>query len=104
MAKATRGPCCRFWITQRRALFYDLPCGSGDPSERLDASPAPPHPLAVLPWGLGYSWTALPLQASVWEQVVLCRTRADAATGERLRAVWIWMAPIWTKLAAHKER
>jgi hypothetical protein len=26
-----------------------------------------------------------------------------AATDERLRAVWIWMAPIWTKLAAHKE-
>jgi hypothetical protein len=39
-----------------------------------------------------------------WEQVALCRMRADAAADERLRAVWISMALIWTKLAAHKER
>jgi len=39
-----------------------------------------------------------------WEQVALCRTRAAAASDERLRAVWISMALIWTKLAAHKER
>jgi hypothetical protein len=38
------------------------------------------------------------------QQAVLCRTRADAAADERLRAVWISMALIWTKLAAHKER
>jgi hypothetical protein len=35
-----------------------------------------------------------------WEQVALCRTRADAATDEPLRAVWISMALIWTKHAA----
>jgi hypothetical protein len=39
-----------------------------------------------------------------WQQAALCRTRADAAADERLRAVWISMALIWTKLAAHKER
>jgi len=39
-----------------------------------------------------------------WEQAALCRTRADAAADERLRAVWISMALIWTTLAAHKER
>jgi hypothetical protein len=39
-----------------------------------------------------------------WQQAALCRTRADAAPDERLRAVWISMALIWTKLAAHKER
>jgi hypothetical protein len=38
------------------------------------------------------------------QQAALCRTRADAAADERLRAVWISMALIWTKLAAHKER
>ena len=31
-------------------------------------------------------------------------TRADAAADERLRTVWTFMALIWTKLAAHKER
>ena len=39
-----------------------------------------------------------------WEQAALCRTRADTAADERLRAVWISMALIWTRLAAHKER
>jgi hypothetical protein len=39
-----------------------------------------------------------------WEQAALCRMRADAAADERLRAVWISMALIWTKLATHKER
>jgi len=39
-----------------------------------------------------------------WEQAALCRTRADAAADERLRAVWISMALIWSRLAAHKER
>jgi hypothetical protein len=39
-----------------------------------------------------------------WEQAALCRTQADAAADKRLRAVWISMALIWTKLAAHKER
>jgi len=38
------------------------------------------------------------------EQVALCRARADAAADEPLRAVWISMPLIWTKLAAHKER
>jgi hypothetical protein len=38
------------------------------------------------------------------EQAAICCTRADAAADERLRAVWISMALIWTKLAAHKER
>ena len=63
---ATRGSCCRFWIMQRRALRpVEAPCGSGELPESLDASPAPPHPLAVLSLGLGlYAWTALPLQAS----------------------------------------
>src|SRR6516162_11692521 len=37
-----------------------------------------------------------------WEQAAFCRTRADAAADERLRAVWTSMALIWTKLAAHK--
>jgi hypothetical protein len=39
-----------------------------------------------------------------WEHAALCRTQADAAADERLRAVWISMALIWTKLSAHKER
>jgi hypothetical protein len=39
-----------------------------------------------------------------WEQAALCRTRADAAADERLRAVWISMALIWMRLAAQKER
>ena len=39
-----------------------------------------------------------------WQQAALCRARADAAADERLRAVWMYMALIWTKLAAHKER
>ena len=33
----------------------EAPCGSGEPSESLDASPAPPHPLAVLSWDWGYT-------------------------------------------------
>jgi hypothetical protein len=37
-------------------------------------------------------------------QAAFCCTQADAAADERLRAVWISMALIWTKLAAHKER
>jgi len=39
-----------------------------------------------------------------WQQAALCRTRADTAADQRLRAVWTSMALIWTKLAAHKER
>jgi hypothetical protein len=39
-----------------------------------------------------------------WQQAALCRTQADAAADQRLRAVWTSMALIWTKLAAHKER
>jgi len=39
-----------------------------------------------------------------WQQAALCRARADAAADERLRAVWMSMTLIWTKLAAHKER
>jgi hypothetical protein len=38
------------------------------------------------------------------EQATLCRTRADAADDERLRAVWVSMAQMWTELAAHRER
>jgi hypothetical protein len=45
-----------------------------------------------------------PTSSECWEQAGLCRTQADAAADERLRAVWISMALIWTKLAAHKER
>jgi hypothetical protein len=33
-----------------------------------------------------------------WQQAALCRTRADAATDERMRALWISMAQMWTKL------
>ena len=72
--------------------------------ETLDASPAPPHPLVVLCWGLGLLMDRFATPSECWEQAALCRTRADAATDERLRAVWISMALIWTKLAAHKER
>jgi hypothetical protein len=39
-----------------------------------------------------------------WQQAALCRAGADAAADKRLRAVWMSMALIWTKLAAHKER
>ena len=35
-----------------------------------------------------------------WQQAALCRARADAAADERLRAVWMSMTLIWTKLAA----
>jgi hypothetical protein len=38
------------------------------------------------------------------QQAALCRARAAAAADERLRAVWMSMALIWTNLAAHKER
>jgi hypothetical protein len=34
----------------------------------------------------------------------LCRTQADAAADEQLRALWISMEQMWTKLAAHRER
>ena len=39
-----------------------------------------------------------------WEQAALCRARADATADERLRAVWISMTLIWTRLAVHQER
>jgi hypothetical protein len=32
------------------------------------------------------------------QQAALCRTRADAATDERVRALWISMAQMWMKL------
>jgi hypothetical protein len=51
-----------------------------------------------------YSWTALPLQASVGSKLRSAARGADAAADERLRAVWISMALIWSSLAAHKER
>src|SRR5262245_40830975 len=38
------------------------------------------------------------------QHAVHCRTRADTATGERVRALWISMARMWTKLATHCER
>jgi hypothetical protein len=54
--------------------------------------------------GVGLLMDRLPTPSECRQQVALCRTRADAATDERLRAVWTSMALIWTKLAAHKER
>ena len=102
MAKATRGPCCRFWITQRRALFYDLlkrRVASGSRQKALTPL-QPPHPLAV--GAIRMDRFATPSEC--WQQAALCRARADAAADERLRAVWISMTLIWTKLAAHKER
>jgi hypothetical protein len=44
------------------------------------------------------------IPSECWEQAAFCRTRADAAADERLRAMWISMAQIWTKLASHRER
>src|SRR5262249_60105474 len=38
------------------------------------------------------------------QHAVHCRTRADTPTGERVRALWISMARMWTKLATHCER
>ncbi len=32
------------------------------------------------------------------QQAALCRARADAATDERVRVLWISMAQMWTKL------
>jgi hypothetical protein len=43
----------------------------------LTPLPAPSHPHAVLSWGCGYSWTALPLQASVGSKL---RTAARGLT------------------------
>jgi hypothetical protein len=54
--------------------------------------------------GLGLLMDRFATPSECWEQAALCRTRADAAADERLRAVWISMALIWTRLAAHKER
>jgi hypothetical protein len=64
----------------------------GHEPENLDASPAP----------LLMDRFATPSEC--WEQAALCRTRADAAADERLRAVWISMTLIWRRLALHKER
>jgi hypothetical protein len=74
------------------------------PPKTLDASkdPAASSRGPVLGPGLLMDRFATPSECR--EQAALCRTRADAAADERLRAVCISMALIWTKLAAHKEQ
>ena len=107
MAKATRGPCCRFWITQRRALFYDLLKRRVAPGTRQKAL-TPLQPRRILSRscpGIGaILMDRFVTPSECWQQAALCCARANAAADERLRAVWMSMALIWTKLAAHKER
>jgi hypothetical protein len=104
--KATRGPCCRFWITQRRALFYDLLKRRVAPGSRQKAlTPLQPAVSSRDPvLGLGLLMDRFATPSECGQQAALCRARADAAADERLRAVWMSMTLIWTKLAAHKER
>src|SRR5262249_38731914 len=61
----------------------------------LASPPAPPHPSRDPVLGLLLKWTALPLQASVGSKLRIA-ARADAATDERVWALWISMAQIWT--------
>ena len=74
------------------------------PPETLDASPAPAASSRGPLLGLGLFMDRFATPSECWQQAALCRTRADAAADERLRVVWISMALIWTKLAAHKEQ
>jgi hypothetical protein len=78
---------------------------AGHEPENLDASPAPLHPSLAVPFlGLGLIMGRLATPSECWEQVALCRTRADAAADERLRAVWSSMAQMWTKLGERLQR
>jgi hypothetical protein len=93
--------------TQRRALFYDLLKRRVAPGSRQKAL-TPLQRRRILSRscpGIGaILMDRFVTPSECWQQAALCRARADAAADERLRAVWMSMALIWTKLAAHKER
>ena len=101
------GECRSKSATQRRALFYDLLKRRVAPGSRQKAL-TPLQRRRILSRscpGIGaILMDRFVTPSECWQQAALCRARADAAADERLRAVWMYMALIWTKLAAHKER
>ena len=67
----------------------------------LDAPSSPAASSRDPVLGLLLKWTALPLQASVGSKLRIA-ARADAATDERVRALWISMAQMWTSGTASR--
>jgi hypothetical protein len=54
--------------------------------------------------GLGLIMHRLATPSECRQQATHCRTRADTATDERVRALWISMAQMWTKLGDRLQR
>jgi hypothetical protein len=75
-----------------------------DETETLDATSSRTASSRGLLLHGGLLMDRLATPSECWEQAALCRTRADAAADDRLQAVWISMAQIWTRLATHRER